>query len=132
MLSPGNSGKIPWCSACCSVDKVGENRLACAKATIWAAVLPVAVASSATAGDGSGIVHRPTAVGPRLPCRVVPLACVIAQDVLSKVAVHPELHSCPNDNSEVLPRSGKVRVGEWRVKGRVLRVGKNRRMCGRN
>ena len=107
-LSPGNSGKIPCCSACCSVNNVGENRLACAKATIWAAVLPVAVTGSATAGDVSGIVHRPTVVGSRLPCRVVPLACVIVQDVLSKVAVHPASHSWPNNNSEVLPRSGKV------------------------
>ena len=64
-LSPGNYGKIPCCSACCSVDKVGKKRLACAKATICAAVVPVAVAGSVTAGDGMGIVHRPAVVGSR-------------------------------------------------------------------
>ena len=70
--------------------------------------MPVAVAGSSTAGDGSGIVQRPTVVGSCSPCRVVPSACVIVQDFLSNAAVHPALHSCPSDNSNVSPRSGKV------------------------
>ena len=108
MLRPGNSGKIPRCSACCNVDNVGENRLAWANATIWAVVLPVAVAGSATAGAAIGIVQRPAVVGSRSPCRVVPSACVIVHDVLLKVAVHPASHSCPNDSSDVSPKSGNV------------------------
>ena len=110
MLRPGNSGKMPRCSACCNVDKVGENRLACAKATICAVVLPVAVAGRATAGADRGIVQRPAVVGSRVPCNVVPSACVMVQEVLSNVAVHPASHSCPNDSRDVSPRSGKVKA----------------------
>ena len=58
----GNSSKIPRCSACCSVNKVGKNRLACAKATICAVAVPVALAGSAAAGKEKGIVHRPDVV----------------------------------------------------------------------
>ena len=115
VLSPWKSGKVPSCNAWCSVDRVGENRLACANATICAAVVPVAVAGSAVLCIGRGIVHRPDVVESLWPWRVLLLACVIVQDVWSKVAVHPASHSCPKESREVLPRLGKVNacVASW-------------------
>ena len=98
-LSPGKSGKVPCWSAWCKVAKVGENRLACTKATICAAVVPVDVAGNAIAGVGRGIVCRPDVVGLSWPCRVLPSACEMVQDVLSKVAVQPASHSWPNNRA---------------------------------
>ena len=56
----------------------------------------------------TGTVHRPDDVGSLCPWRVLPSACVMVQEVLLNVAVHPALHSWPSNNRDVSPRLGKV------------------------
>jgi len=54
------------------------------------------------------MVHKPVLVGSRVPVNMSFPLCVTVHLSLVNVAVHPASHSCPNDNRDVLPRSGNA------------------------
>ena len=109
-VRPGKSVTYRLSKAICSVDVVGENNVACMKATLSAGVAEW-LANNAMAGVGSGVgsvVIQSRVAGLLVPVSTV---CPLYQTVavsLSSVTVQPASQSCPIEMRLVLPSAGKM------------------------